>query len=64
MACEITQLVGRCLTGDEAAMRQFVERFQQVVFALCLKMLRHRQDAEDVTQETFLGVFRNVNRWN
>ncbi len=64
MACEITELVGRCLTGDEAAMRQFVGRFQQVVFALCLKMLGHRQDAEDVTQETFLRVFRNLDRWD
>ncbi len=27
-------------------------------------MLRHRQDAEDVTQEVFLRVFRSLRRWD
>ena len=29
-----------------------------------LRILTHRQDAEDVTQETFLRVFRSMRRWD
>ncbi|MEX0715764.1 MAG: RNA polymerase sigma factor [Planctomycetaceae bacterium] len=56
-------LVRRCLAGDEAALRLFVERFQGPVFGLCCRMLRHRQDAEDTSQEVFLRAFRGLSCW-
>jgi RNA polymerase sigma-70 factor, ECF subfamily len=58
------ELVRRCLDGDESGWRAFVDQFQQPVFALCLRMLRHRQDAEDVAQETLVRVIRNLDRWD
>ena len=57
-------LVRRCLQGQPDAMRALIEQFQSDVFGLCLRMLTHRQDAEDVTQETFLRVFRSLKRWD
>jgi RNA polymerase sigma factor (sigma-70 family) len=57
-------LVRRCLQGRADAMRDLVERFQAEVFGLCVRLLTHRQDAEDVTQETFLRVFRSLRRWD
>lgn len=45
-------------------MRELIERFQSEVFGLCFRMLAQRQDAEDVTQETFLRVFRSLHRWD
>ena len=35
-----------------------------LVFNVCLKMLRHRQDAEDMTQETFSRVAKYLDRWD
>lgn len=57
-------LVQRCLAGDAAAVRVFVERFQGLVFGLCWRMLRHREDAEDVTQEVFARAFRHLGHWD
>lgn len=57
-------LVQRCLHGDDEAIRQLVDRFQSEVFGLCVRLLHHRQDAEDVTQEVFLRVFRSLRRWD
>jgi RNA polymerase sigma factor (sigma-70 family) len=54
-------LVRRCLRGDPGAMEQLVGRYQADVFGLCV---RHRQDAEDVTQEVFLRVFRSLRGWD
>lgn len=57
-------LVRRCLAGEELGMRSLVERFQGLVYALCYRMLGHREDAEDVAQDVFLRAFRSLHRWD
>jgi RNA polymerase sigma-70 factor (ECF subfamily) len=57
-------LVRRCLRGDAAAMERLVATYQADVFGLSVRLLHHRQDAEDVVQEVFLRVFRSLRRWD
>jgi RNA polymerase sigma-70 factor (ECF subfamily) len=57
-------LVRSCLRGEERAVAALVGRFQVAVFGLCVRLLHHRQDAEDVTQEVFLRVFRSLRCWD
>jgi len=57
-------LVQRCLLGQPDAIRLLVERFQAEVYGLCVRLLHHRHDAEDVSQEVFLRVFRSLHRWD
>ncbi len=57
-------IVRRCLRGDPAATRELIARFEAAVFGLCVKMLGNRHDAEDVTQEVFLRIFRSLKRWD
>jgi RNA polymerase sigma-70 factor (ECF subfamily) len=64
VATDELALVKRCLRGDAIAIRTLVERFQAEVFGLCVRLLNHRHDAEDVTQEVFLRVFRSLRRWD
>ena len=64
MATEEAALVRRCLRGEPEAIRSLVDRFQTEVFSLCVRLLSHRQDAEDVTQEVFLRIFRSLKRWD
>ena len=64
MTADDAALVRRCLKGRPDAMRELIERFQAEVFGLCVRLLSHRQDAEDVCQETFLRVFRSLRRWD
>jgi len=61
---EDASLVSRCLHGDKQAIQELIERFQSNVFGFCVRLLRHRQDAEDVTQEVFLRIFRSLKRWD
>jgi RNA polymerase sigma-70 factor (ECF subfamily) len=46
------------------AVRTLVEQFQADIFGLCVRLLHHRHDAEDVTQEVLLRVFRSLHRWD
>lgn len=64
MPDELRVLVQRCLAGDQFAMRELVDRFHAQVYGLCVRMLGSRHDAEDVTQEVFLRVFRSLRRWD
>jgi RNA polymerase sigma-70 factor (ECF subfamily) len=57
-------LVRLCLRGDAGAMERLVGQYQADVFGLCVRLLQHRHDAEDVTQEVFLRVFRSLRRWD
>jgi RNA polymerase sigma-70 factor (ECF subfamily) len=45
--------------GDRAAFREFVERYKKKVYYLALDMVGNAVDAEDISQEVFLKVFRS-----
>jgi RNA polymerase sigma-70 factor (ECF subfamily) len=60
----VRELVERCLNGDQSAMVELVDNYRGQVFGLCYRMLRHRQDAEDVTQESFVRVLRSLRTWD
>ena len=53
-------LVEALQAGDPQAPRLLIEQYQGVVFGLCYRMMSHRQDAEDVVQETFLRALRAI----
>ena len=64
MSDDVRGLVKRCLGGDQTAMVDLVDFYRGQVFGLCYRMLRHRQDAEDVTQECFVRVLRSLHTWD
>ena len=49
-----------CRQGDKKAYSELVQRHYRHVFALCLGMLGHVHDAEDVAQETMLKGFASI----
>jgi RNA polymerase sigma-70 factor (ECF subfamily) len=53
-------LVEELRGGNPEAPRRLIERYQGVVFGLCIRMLGHRQDAEDAAQETFVRALRGL----
>lgn len=64
MAYAIRALVSDCLAGNQQSMLELVEQFRGQVFGLCFRLLGHRQDAEDVTQETFARALRSLAQWD
>ncbi len=53
-------LVDTLRSGDPQGAALLFDRFHGVVFGLCFRMMRHRQDAEDVVQETFLRAMGGI----
>ena len=54
-------LVQRAQRGDEEAFATLYQLHMKRVYSVCLQMTKDVADAEDLTQEAFLQVFRSVN---
>lgn len=57
-----TELIQQTLAGDESAFRRIVERYSAQVAATAVGMLGAGPEAEDVGQETFIRLYRSLNR--
>ena len=53
-------LVETLRSGDPEAPGLLFDRYHGMVFGLCFRMLKHRQDAEDIVQETFLRALGGI----
>ena len=49
--------------GREAAFRELVRRYERPVFSLVFRMVRDREIAEDLAQETFVKVLNHIDRY-
>jgi len=57
------ELVVRVAGGDEAACRLLLNRHLPRILALARRMLKNREDAEEVAQEVFLRVWTRAGEW-
>lgn len=52
------------LKGDQRAFAELVDIYQDKLFHMAYRMLNNRQEAEDVVQDTFLRVYKNLDRFD
>jgi RNA polymerase sigma-70 factor (ECF subfamily) len=57
------QLMTRVAGGDQAAFAELYDRLARLAYGVALRILRSPQLAEDVTQEAFLTVWRDADRF-
>lgn len=56
-------IVKACISGDRQAQRQLYEQMKDKMFVLALRYADNRQDAEDILQEGFVKVFRDLHQY-
>lgn len=59
-AASETQQIARAQQGDEAAFEALFNAHKRRVYSLCLRMTGNTAEAEDLTQEAFLQLFRKI----
>jgi RNA polymerase sigma-70 factor (ECF subfamily) len=52
--------VQKAKSGDIRAFAGIVEKYQAMVMTIVLKIVENREDAEDITQEVFIKVFKSL----
>lgn len=57
------ELIERCLKREEAAWEQIIQRYKRKVFGIAYKFTGRFEEAEDLTQEVFLKVFKALDTY-
>ncbi|MCH8557399.1 MAG: sigma-70 family RNA polymerase sigma factor [Balneolia bacterium] len=55
-----SELVARCISGDEEAFAQLVSRWRMPLFTFAHRLTRNEDDAHDLTQRTFIKVHQKL----
>ena len=63
-AATIDTLIERCLTGDQQAWEEIVQQHWRKVFNVAYKFVGRHDEAEDLTQDIFLKVFRALHTFD
>ena len=54
-------VINKVINGDEHAYRFIIDRYKNFVFNIAFKVLRNQEDAEEVTQDSFLKAYNALN---
>ena len=54
------EIISRVLHGEQNAYAELVNRYQRYVFTLILRMVKSREDAEEIAQDVFVKAYRSL----
>jgi RNA polymerase sigma-70 factor (ECF subfamily) len=57
------QLIRRLQLGDEEAVRELADRYSHRIFQMALRHMKNREDAEEVTQDVLMKVYRKIDKF-
>ncbi len=57
------KLIDAINKGDTKAYTQLVNRYKDLVYTLAIRMVRNREEAEEVAQDTFIKVFKSLDKF-
>ena len=57
-------LVRRCIAGDAAAWEELVQRYHRRIYNICYRFAGSADDAQDLTQEVFIKMYRTLNTYD
>ncbi|MBM1107937.1 sigma-70 family RNA polymerase sigma factor [Aurantibacter crassamenti] len=65
MSIETDQFyIDAVLNGDTKAFAVLVNRYRNMVFTLTVQLLKNREEAEEIAQDTFVKIYKNLNTFN
>ena len=60
----VAMLVRRCVAGDVVACEEIVQRYNRRIYNICYRFAGSGDDAQDLTQEVFIKMFRTLNSYD
>lgn len=58
-----SQIIKKAISGDPKALAILVDKYKDIAYNLALSIVKNKEDAKDITQESFLSVLENINRF-
>ena len=63
MATNDRQLIEAIINGNTKSYGQLVDQYKGLVYTLALRMLKHREEAEEVAQDAFIKVYKSLHKF-
>jgi RNA polymerase sigma-70 factor (ECF subfamily) len=60
----VGMLVRRCVAGDAVAWEEIVQRYNRRIYNICYRFAGSADDAQDLTQEVFIKMYRTLNSYD
>ena len=60
----VAMLVRRCIAGDSAAWDEIVQNYHRRIYNLCYRFVGSADDAQDLTQEVFIKIYRTLSSYD
>ena len=60
----VAMLVRRCIAGDVVAWEEIVQRYNRRIYNICYRFAGSADDAQDLTQEVFIKMFRTMGSYD
>jgi RNA polymerase sigma factor (sigma-70 family) len=59
----LTEIIRGCQVSDRRAQKLLYEQYKSILFKICLRYNRNREEAEDMLQEGFIRIFKALPDW-
>ena len=59
-----TELISKAIDGDQDAYAKLLKKYKGAIYSLIYKMVRNKQDTEDLVQEAFIKAFQSLSSFN
>lgn len=56
-------IIEQILKGDKQGFRWIIEKYQDMVYTLCVRMMGREEHAQEVAQDVFMKVYKNLSRY-
>ncbi|MCI8342198.1 MAG: sigma-70 family RNA polymerase sigma factor [Firmicutes bacterium] len=64
MATSDYELVQNCICGDMAAFEEILGRYKNLVYSVVLRMVNDAEDANDIAQDVFVKIYKNLDKYS
>jgi RNA polymerase sigma-70 factor (ECF subfamily) len=57
------EIIQECLAGNSDIFAELVKRYKNLVFSVILRMVNDREEANDLAQDVFIKVYKNLDKY-
>lgn len=57
------QIIDQAIEGNESALRYLLERYKGFAFTIAIRIVKNREDAEEIVQDSFIKAFKALKKF-
>jgi len=57
------EIIDLILNGDKNSFRLLIQKYEDKLYGLCIRMLQNKERAEDILQESFIEIYKNLSAY-